>query len=134
VGGYSRGDYGTETSPEASATGGAEAHVVQAASGAVGAYLTGEDGRTLYTFKQDSQNTSTCTGGCTGSWPPFVVGAADTLTAGSGVGGKLTAFARPDGTLQVAYNGAPLYYFKNDAKAGDTNGQGIGGNWFVAAP
>ncbi len=45
-----------------------------------------------------------------------------------------TTFARPDGTMQVAYNGRPLYYFKNDAIAGDTNGQGIVGNWYVAAP
>ena len=48
--------------------------------------------------------------------------------------GKLTTFARPDGTMQVAYNGAPIYYFSGDAKAGETNGQGAGGKWFVAAP
>ncbi len=102
--------------------------------GAVGAYLTGEDGRTLYTFKPDSANTSTCTDACAANWPPFVVGAGDSVTAGSGVSGTLATFVRPDGTLQVAYNGAPLYYFANDTKAGDTNGQGVGGKWFVAAP
>ena len=134
-GGYSRGDYGSEASASAKApSGGAESYVVNAASGSVGAYLTGKDGRTLYTFKPDSSNTSTCTGGCAGSWPPFVVDDGDTLTAGAGVSGKLTTFARPDGSMQVAYNGAPLYYFASDAKAGDTNGQGAGGKWFVAAP
>jgi predicted lipoprotein with Yx(FWY)xxD motif len=36
--------------------------------------------------------------------------------------------------MQVTYKGAPLYYFSNDTKAGDTNGQGTAGVWFVAAP
>ena len=48
--------------------------------------------------------------------------------------GTLTTFARPDGTMQVAYNGIPLYYFAKDTKAGDTTGQGVGGKWFVASP
>jgi predicted lipoprotein with Yx(FWY)xxD motif len=132
--GYNRNDYTRATASAEASSAGAESYVVKAATGSVGAYLTGEDGRTLYTFKPDSANTSTCTGGCAGSWPPFVVGAGDTLTAGSGVSGKLTTFARTDGSMQVAYNGAPLYYFASDAKAGDTNGQGVGGKWFVAAP
>ena len=48
--------------------------------------------------------------------------------------GQLTTFARPDGTMQVAYNGIPLYYFAGDTKAGDTTGQGKNGKWFVASP
>lgn len=133
AGGYSRGDYGTEASAEPS-SGGAQAYMVNASSGSVGPYLTAAGGRTLYTFKADSANTSTCTGSCAQTWPPFVVATTDTLTAGSGVTGTLTTFARPDGAMQVAYNGAPLYYFKSDTTAGDTNGQGVGGSWFVAAP
>jgi predicted lipoprotein with Yx(FWY)xxD motif len=53
---------------------------------------------------------------------------------GDGVDGELTTFPRADGTLQVAYDGAPLYYFANDTTPGDTNGQGLGDNWFVAEP
>jgi predicted lipoprotein with Yx(FWY)xxD motif len=109
-------------------------HVVNAVSGSVGAYLTGDDGRTLYTFKPDSANTSACTGACATTWPPFAIATGDTPTAGSGVPGTLTTFARADGSMQVAYNGAPLYYFAGDAKAGETGGQGVGGVWFVAAP
>jgi predicted lipoprotein with Yx(FWY)xxD motif len=131
--GYSRGAYGAKASAEPS-SGGAQEYVVEASLGPVGAYLTGKGGLTLYTFKPDSANASTCTGSCAQAWPPFVVTAADTLRTGSGVTGTLTTFARPDGTMQVAYNGAPLYSYKSDTNAGDTNGQGVGGSWYVAAP
>ncbi len=120
--------------PASSTAAGGETYEVAAATGAVGSFLTGEDGRTLYTFKPDSANTSACTDGCATAWPPFTASAQDTLKAGAGVSGKLTTFARPEGTMQVAYNGAPLYYYAQDATAGDTNGQGVGGKWFVAAP
>jgi predicted lipoprotein with Yx(FWY)xxD motif len=36
--------------------------------------------------------------------------------------------------MQVAYDGAPLYYFAKDTQPGDTNGQGLGDTWFVAKP
>ena len=39
-----------------------------------------------------------------------------------------------DGSLQVTYNGAPLYFYAKDAKTGDTLGQGAGNNWFVVKP
>ena len=120
--------------PAASAAAGGETYEIAVATGAVGSYLTGEGGKTLYTFKPDSANTSACTDACATAWPAFTASAQDTLKAGAGVSGKLTTFARPDGTMQVAYNGAPLYYFSGDAKAGETNGQGVGGKWFVAAP
>lgn len=118
----------------AASPGGGEAYVVAVANGAVGAYLTGEGSKTLYTFAPDSANTSTCTDACATKWPPFTIAADDTLKPDPGVTGKLSTFARPDGTLQVALDGAPLYYFAADTKAGDTTGQGLSGKWFVASP
>jgi len=53
---------------------------------------------------------------------------------GAGLTGALTTFERPDGVTQVAYAGHPLYYFANDPAAGDTNGQGVGGVWFLLTP
>jgi hypothetical protein len=36
--------------------------------------------------------------------------------------------------MQVTIDGHPLYTFSGDTAAGDTNGEGIGGVWFVASP
>lgn len=114
----------------------AEVYEVKVASGAPGNFLTGEDGKTLYTFKNDTVGSgkSTCSGGCAGTWPPFTVESKDQLKADSGVTGALDVITRDDGTMQVTYKGAPLYYYAGDTKAGDTNGQGFAGKWFVAAP
>ena len=119
---------------EAASAGAGEAYAVAVASGAPGKFLTGEDGKTLYVFKKDGPGVSACSGDCATNWPPFTIAANDTLAPGAGVTGALATFKRDDGTMQVTYNGAPLYYFAADKAAGDTNGQGIGGNWFVAAP
>ena len=118
--------------PSAAAASG-ETYVVAVATGAVGSYLTGEDGKTLYIFTPDSTNKTACVDKCAASWPPFVISSDDTLTPGPGVTGTLATFARPDGKMQVAINGHPLYYYGADAKAGDTAGQGVGGKWFVIA-
>ena len=57
-----------------SRSGGAGAAIAIAmATGTVGDYLTGADGKTLYVFTADSANTSTCTGTCAQTWPPLVV-------------------------------------------------------------
>lgn len=125
---------GASTAPTAappSAAGGAVA--VNVATGAPGSFLTGKDGKTLYVFTPDSANKSTCVDKCAATWPPFVV-VSGIPTAGTGVTGTLTTFARADGAMQVAINGLPLYYYAADTKAGDTTGQGVGGKWFVASP
>lgn len=136
--GGGRGDYSYEDpaseAPSTSPAAGTGTVAVNAATGPLGAYLTGPDNLALYTFKPDSPNTSTCDGGCAEAWPPFTVEAGTEFVPGDGVEGKLTTFPRPDGTLQVAYDGVPLYYFANDTTPGDTNGQGLGDNWFVAEP
>jgi predicted lipoprotein with Yx(FWY)xxD motif len=50
---------------------------------------------------------------------------------------KLGTITRSDGTVQVTYNGHPLYYYAKDGDAGDAYGQGIkgfGAAWYVLAP
>ncbi|MGD0423383.1 MAG: hypothetical protein ABSA92_07985 [Candidatus Bathyarchaeia archaeon] len=102
-----------------------------------GSYLTNATGFTLYTFRVDTPNsgTSACTGGCSEKWPAFYV---TNLNLPSGLGAtSFTVIIRPDGSKQLAFDGWPLYYFSNDMKPGDTNGQGIGNVWYactVATP
>jgi predicted lipoprotein with Yx(FWY)xxD motif len=107
---------------------------VGTATGELGTWLTGVDGLTLYTFEPDGANSSSCVDDCAEAWPPFTVESGATLVAGEDVTGTLSTFERADGSLQVSYDGAPLYYFASDTGPGDTNGQGLGDRWFVAEP
>ncbi len=48
--------------------------------------------------------------------------------------GLLATTERTDDTIQVTYNGHPLYHFAGDEAPGDTNGQNVGDVWFVVSP
>jgi predicted lipoprotein with Yx(FWY)xxD motif len=121
------------TGPGSSTAAGA-APSVGVATGSLGSFLVDQDGATLYMLTKDSSGTSTCTGTCAATWPPFTVSAGGSAAAGSGVSGTIGTITRPDGTTQVAINGQPLYHYSGDSAAGDTNGQGVDGTWFVVLP
>ncbi|MES2210484.1 MAG: hypothetical protein V4515_09910 [Chloroflexota bacterium] len=108
--------------------------VTAAQDASLGSFLAGEGGRTLYVLITDTPGVSTCTGACASNWPPFVLEAGETVAGSTGVPGTFGAITRADGTTQVTYADAPLYYFAGDAAPGDVNGQGINDVWFVAAP
>ena len=119
----------TETSDDASEASGL---TIALATTPLGDILVDQDGKTLYMFMKDTQGSgaSTCGEGCVANWPPLTADAAP--TAGDGLDDDdFTMITRDDGSTQVAYYGWPLYYFANDAAAGDTNGQGVGGVWWV---
>jgi predicted lipoprotein with Yx(FWY)xxD motif len=105
-----------------------------------GPILVDGEGMALYVFMADTQNgdTSACgdDDGCATEWPPLVSQGAP--VAGDGVDESLlSTITRDDGTMQVTYNGWPLYLFEEDTAAGDTNGQGVdefGGLWFLVSP
>jgi len=95
--------------------------------------LVGSTGMTLYTFDRDAAGSgkSVCNGQCATNWPPLM---AAKPTAGTGVkAGLLGTTKRKTGAKQVTYAGHPLYYFKLDKAAGQTNGEGLdffGGKWY----
>ncbi len=107
---------------------------IQVYKGAIGTYLTDANGMALYIRTTDSKDTSTCNTNCATTWPPLLLHTGDTMTAGPGVTGKLGTFTRKDGGVQITLNGMPLYYYHGDTAAGQTNGQGQGGVWFLATP
>ncbi len=96
----------------------------------LGEFLVGPDGMTLYIFTNDEPGVSNCTGGCADNWPPLTV--EGDVSAGEGVTGELDVIEREDGSMQVTYNGQPLYYWANDSESGDATGHEVGGVWFVA--
>ena len=109
---------------------------VKAAKTPLGRVLADGRGRTLYLFAIDKRGASSCSGQCAVYWPPLMTGTKG--IAGAGVRASLLGTAkRAGGKLQVTYNGHPLYFFKEDAKAGQTKGEGVkgfGGLWWAVSP
>ena len=93
-------------------------------------------GRVLYLFQRDHGGRSSCYGACARAWPPYLV--ANKPKGLAGIERKLIGTAkRKDGSLQVTYAKHPLYYFKEDTRAGQIKCQNVsnfGGLWLVVAP
>lgn len=122
----------TAAATEPGASGTPEAYKVELGNkAALGKFLTGDDGKTLYMFMPDADGKSACNTGCVDSWPPFTLDAGETVSGGDGVTGTFATITRDDGSTQVTYAGHPLYYFSGDQAAGDTTGQGLKDKWYV---
>lgn len=100
----------------------------------LGDVLMGADGLTLYMFDKDTRGAgaSACSGGCAESWPPLTV--AGEPTVADDVEAEITTFEREDGSMQVAANGWPLYYFASDSKPSHAKGQAVADVWWVLGP
>lgn len=119
-------------------TGGA-ARVDVADQAPYGQYLVDGEGRALYLFTADTQGggNSTCYDACAQAWPPLLTTGDPAAAAPSLDASMLDTIERRDGSMQVTYNGWPLYYFQQDAGPGDVAGQdvhGFGGEWYLVSP
>ncbi|MGZ4729742.1 MAG: COG4315 family predicted lipoprotein [Acidimicrobiales bacterium] len=98
----------------------------------LGQVLVDLTGHTLYVFAADTNGSPTCVDeSCTKVWPPLT---GSGIAVGNGVPaqpGEFKLVARPDGANQLTVNGQPLYTYSGDAGPGETNGQSVGGQWFV---
>ncbi|MVM39526.1 hypothetical protein GO730_21200 [Spirosoma sp. HMF3257] len=105
---------------------------VELSTTTLGNVLTGEGGKTLYFFAPDVAGDANCSGTCKDNWPIFY---QETLTVGKSLkASDFSTITRADGAKQTTFKGWPLYYFKNDAKAGDVAGENVGNVWMVAKP
>ena len=93
--------------------------------------LTNAQGMTLYYFTPDTKTTAACTGGCASAWPPLLVTGKSKPASATTLPGTLTAVTNANGD-QVQYQGHFLYTYGGDSAPGQTNGEGVGGKWFVA--
>jgi predicted lipoprotein with Yx(FWY)xxD motif len=100
-------------------------------SSALGAkILVTSNGLTLYHDTSEKKGAIECVGACAKVWLPLLATAKP--QAGPGLSAaKLGTIKRPDGGLQVTYNGLALYRYAADKAAGQTKGQGLKGTWFA---
>ncbi len=97
-----------------------------------GKILTDAQGKSLYFFSDDVDGTSACTNGCLNNWPIFY---ENNLTFDDGLDATdFNTITRADGQKQTTYKGWPLYYYVTDNNSGDTFGDGVNGDWYIAKP
>jgi predicted lipoprotein with Yx(FWY)xxD motif len=121
-----RGDSGKEAQP------GTE---ILAADSQYGSILFNADDQAIYLFDKESSSASECYGACAAAWPPVLTEGEP--QAGSGVDSKLLGTTqRDDGTMQVTYDGHPLYYYVDDPPGQVLchNVEEFGGLWLVVDP
>ncbi|MFF4896585.1 hypothetical protein [Streptomyces sp. NPDC001068] len=99
----------------------------------VGTVVADDRGMTLYRYDKDEPDPSkwTCSGACTKTWLPVVVG--DSVRT-SGVGRSLLGTVHRDGRKQLTLAGWPLYRYSGDTAARQANGQGKDAQWYAVAP
>ncbi len=101
-----------------------------------GRVLFDANGQVVYAFELDGPDESNCTSEeCVTAWPPVLTD--EDPTAGAGVdAGLLGTIRRDDGTLQVTYDGRPLYFYEHEGP-GEIKCHNVdlhGGVWWVVTP
>lgn len=108
--------------------------VVTTRDGKLGTMLAARNGHTLYMFNRDWRK-SYCYGSCAATWKPDISYGRPTAASGSQVNAKLLGTTRrTNGSLQVTYNGHPLYLYVGDKSPGAMHGEGkyqFRGYWYA---
>jgi predicted lipoprotein with Yx(FWY)xxD motif len=122
--------------------------VTTATSDEYGDYLVDGAGQPLYLFTADTQGAeaaqgmgavepvSACEGDCLRAWPP-VPGHENPMVEGEVPINLISTFPRADSSVQMTFNGWPLYYFQRDAAGEAPAGHEIesfGGEWYLVTP
>jgi predicted lipoprotein with Yx(FWY)xxD motif len=101
-----------------------------------GRVLFDANGQVVYVFEIDRANRSNCTSeDCVEAWPPVLT--REPPSAGEGADARLLGtIRRSNGSLQVTYNGRPLYFYEHEAR-GEIKCHNVnlhGGLWWVVTP
>jgi predicted lipoprotein with Yx(FWY)xxD motif len=127
-----KGGYG-ESGEAAS---GGDGIVSAAKVGDLGTVLVTSDGLTLYDFHKDQGSKSACYGACAAAWPPLLT-EGNPQAQGPADRSMLGTTKRTGRTVQVTYNGWPLYTYAGDQGPGEANGNDIsqyGAEWYALMP
>lgn len=130
------GKGGGGSSKAASAEDGGDGIVSAAKVGDLGTVLVDSQGLTLYDFHKDEGATSSCYDACAAAWPPLLT-EGNPQAQGPADRSMLGTTKRKDGTVQVTYNGWPLYTYVGDQNPGEANGNDIdqfGAEWYALQP
>jgi predicted lipoprotein with Yx(FWY)xxD motif len=132
-----KGAGGSKPASETAEAGAGGDGVVSAAKvGDLGTILVDSEGRTLYDFHKDKGSKSACYGACAGAWPPLLT-EGDPQAQGPADRSMLGTTKRKDGSVQVTYDGWPLYTYVGDQNPGEANGNDIdqfGAEWYALQP
>ncbi len=128
----SSGSSGSEGNAKLTSAGGGGTASGAEVSG-LGTVLVDSEGMTVYDFTVDEGTMSNCYGGCEAAWPPVTTTGKPTAGEGA-MASALGTTKRKDGTLQVTYEGHPLYTFGGDEGPGEANGNEAEGTWFALGP
>ncbi len=103
-----------------------------ASKAGIGSYLVDDKGMSLYYTMRDSPGVSNVPDNLLTTWIPFHV--SNIVVPPSLNASDFGNITRSSGQQLTTFRGYPLYYYVGDKVPGDTNGQGIGGVWYVVTP
>jgi predicted lipoprotein with Yx(FWY)xxD motif len=100
-----------------------------------GSMLFDERGQAIYLFDRETSDEAQCYDECAEAWPP-VLTEGPPEADGDVDAALLGTTERDDGSVQVTYNGHPLYFYADEApgevKCHDVDD--YGGTWLVVTP
>jgi predicted lipoprotein with Yx(FWY)xxD motif len=105
-------------------------------TGDKGAYVADYKGRAVYVLEGDDTG-NRCSGDCLQTWQPVLATEEPTAGSPSLQSAMVGTTKRSDGTIQVTYNGHPLYYYSKDTEIAMATGHDVTdkwGEWYLVAP
>lgn len=92
------------------------------------AHLVDASGNALYAL-EGNKDGSKCDATCESAWPPVMAHGSRPNPAPGMPPGMLGALPSDDGTLQMTYDGNPLYRYSGDMGQASTAGHGVNDKW-----